>query len=184
MQNAAGTVLLGVTGGIAAYKAADLTSKLRQEGIKVIVAMTRSAQRFVTPLTFEYLSNQPVITDLFERPGEHSADHVSISDAADVAVIAPATANIIGKIANGIADDALSTIIMAFRKPLIIAPAMNERMYQSPAVQENLRRLIERGARQIGPGKGWLACGTQGEGRMADVPEIFEAVLKELPAAG
>jgi len=155
---------------------------MRQKGLSVVVAMTRSAQEFVTPLTFEYLSNRPVITGLFQRAGGYETNHVSISDEADVAVIAPATANIIGKIANGIADDALSTIIMAFSKPLIIAPAMNERMYRSPALQLNLQRLRERGVRQVGPGNGWLACGVEGEGRLADVAEILDAVLKELKA--
>jgi len=182
MAQPAGTVLLGVTGGIAAYKAADLASKMRQKGIDVIVVMTAAAQRFVAPLTFQYISNNPVVTDLFEMAGGFDCGHVSISEAADVAVIAPATANIIGKLANGVADDALTTAIMAFRKPLIIAPAMNERMYESPAVQENLKRLRERGVRQVGPGTGWLACGTEGTGRMAEVPEILDAVLKELDA--
>ena len=181
MGSLGGTVLLGVTGGIAAYKAADLASKLRQKGLKVIVVMTGAAREFVTPLTFQYISNHPVITDLFENPGGYDADHIAASDEADVAVIAPATANVIGKIANGIADDALTTIVMAFAKPLIIAPAMNERMYQSAAVQENLRRLRERGVKQVGPGTGWLACGVVGIGRMAEVPEILEAVLLAMP---
>jgi len=181
MNSPSGTVLLGVTGGIAAYKAADLTSRMRQKGLNVIVVMTRSARKFIAPLTFEYLSNRPVITDLFEKAGGCDSDHVSVSDAADVAVIAPATANVIGKIANGIADDALTTIIVAFPKPLIIAPAMNEKMYKSPAVQENLRRLHERGVTQIGPATGWLACGVEGIGRMAGVPDILEAVLNALP---
>jgi len=180
MSDPSGTVLLGVTGGIAAYKAADLASKLRQGGLTVTVVMTRCARRFVTPLTFEYITNNPVVTNLWEKAGGHRPDHVAISDAADAAVIAPATANIIGKLANGIADDALTTIIMAFRKPLIIAPAMNEKMYDSPAVQQNLQRLRERGIKQVGPGEGWLACGRQGRGRMAEVPEIIDAVLKEL----
>jgi len=180
MNNPSGTVLLGVTGGIAAYKAADLASNLRQRGLNVIVVMTASARRFVTALTFEYLTNNPVVTDLWEKSGGHSADHIAVSDAADVAVVAPATANIIGKLANGIADDALSTIIIAFRKPLILAPAMNEKMYESPIVQQNLQRLRERGVGQVGPGKGWLACGAEGVGRMAEVPEIIDAVLEEL----
>ena len=181
MASPGGTVLLGVTGGIAAYKAADLASKLRQRGVNVVVAMTRSAQQFVTPLTFEYISNHPVITDLFEKPGGYQADHIAVTDEAAVAVIAPATANVIGKIANGIADDALTTIVMAFAGPLIIAPAMNERMYQSAALQENLKRLHERGVTQVGPCTGWLACGKVGIGRMAEVPEIVDAVLKAMP---
>jgi len=181
MDGQTATVVLGVTGGIAAYKAADLASKLRQKGLKVIVVMTRNARQFVAPLTFEYVTGNPVVTDLFEKPGGHQCDHVAIADEAAVAVVAPATANIIGKLANGIADDALSTILLAFDKPVIIAPAMNERMYQSPAVQENLRLLRERGVRQVGPGTGWLACGRTGIGRMADVQEILAAVMDELP---
>lgn len=180
MTTLSGTVLLGVTGGIAAYKAADLTSKLRQRGLDVQVVMTAAAQQFVTARTFEYLSNNPVITDLWTKAGGHDPDHVAVSDAADVAVVAPATANIIGKLANGIADDALSTILMATQRPLILAPAMNERMYENPAVQENLQRLRQRGARQVGPGQGWLACGAIGVGRMADVADIIEAVVEEL----
>ena len=180
MSDPSGTVLLGVTGGIAAYKAADLASKLRQRALNVVVVMTHSAQRVVTPLTFEYITGNPVVTGLWEKAGGHNPDHIAISDAADAAVIAPATANIIGKLANGIADDALSTIIMALRKPLIIAPAMNEKMYESPAVQQNLQRLRERGVGQIGPGEGWLACGREGIGRMAEVSDIVDAVLKAL----
>ena len=180
MSEPSGTVLLGVTGGIAAYKAADLAPRLRQRGINVTTVMTAAAQKLITGLTFEYITNNPVVTDLWNKAQARNPDHIAISDAADVAVIAPATANIIGKLANGIADDALTTIIMAFRKPLIIAPAMNQTMYESPAVQENLDRLRRRGARQIGPGKGWLACGTTGIGRMAEVSEILDAVLQEL----
>jgi phosphopantothenoylcysteine decarboxylase/phosphopantothenate--cysteine ligase len=184
MSDPARTVLLGVTGGIAAYKAADLASKLRQKGLNVIVVMTRSARRFIAPLTFEYLTDNPVVTGLWKRAGERDPDHIAISDAADVAVVAPATANIIGKLANGIADDALSTVLMAFRKTLIVAPAMNEKMYENPVVQENLKRLRDRAVRQIGPGKGWLACGAEGFGRMAEVPEILDAVLEALAGAG
>jgi len=180
MDGQTATVLLGVTGGIAAYKAADLASKLRQKGVDVVVVMTRNALQFVAPLTFEYITGNPVITDLFEKAGGHQCDHVALADRAAAAVVAPATANVIGKLANGIADDALSTILLAFDKPVIIAPAMNERMYQSPAVQENLRKLRERGVHQVGPGTGWLACGKTGIGRMAEVPEILAEVLKRV----
>ena len=180
MTDASGTVLLGVTGGIAAYKAADLASRLRQSGLNVITVMTASAQKLIAPLTFEYITNNPVVTDLWSKAQARNPDHIAISEKAEVAVIAPATANIIGKLANGIADDALTTIIMAFRKPLIIAPAMNQKMYESPALQENLERLRQRGVKQIGPDEGWLACGTTGIGRMAERSEILEAVFNQL----
>jgi len=180
MNTPAGTIILGVTGGIAAYKAADLASKLRQAGVNVQVVMTPSARKFITPLTFEYITGNPVITSMFSKAGGHNPDHIALCDAADAAVIAPATANIIGKLANGIADDALSTIVMAFDKPLFIAPAMNQRMFESAALQENLQRLKSRGVRQVGPVEGWLACGTTGIGRMADVQQILDALMQEL----
>ena len=131
-------------------------------------------------LSFETITKKPAITDLQCNAASSVAEHVSLADRCATLVIAPATANIIGKLANGIADDALTTIIMAFRKPLIIAPAMNQKMYESPALQENLERLRQRGVKQIGPDEGWLACGTTGIGRMAEGSEILEAVFNQL----
>jgi len=183
MNSDAPNVLLGITGGIAAYKAADLASKLRQNGLNVTAVMTAAARQFVTARTFQYITGNPVVVSLWEPAGGFDPDHVAISEAASVAVVAPATANIIGKLANGIADDALSTILMAFDGPLIIAPAMNTQMYNNPAVQRNLQILRERGARQVGPGTGWLACGKRGVGRMAEVPEILDAVMAEIDRA-
>jgi len=180
MNSAEPKVLLGVTGSIAAYKAADLASKLRQKGVNVTVVMTAAAQQLVAARTFQYITNNPVVTSLWEPAGGYDPDHIAISEAARVAVVAPATANIIGKLANGIADDALSTILMACDGPLILAPAMNQRMYNSPALQQNLDRLRERGVRIVGPATGRLACGASGIGRMAEVPEIVDAVTAEI----
>jgi len=177
-------VVLGVTGCIGAYKACEILRELQRHDADVRVVMTASATRFVTPLTFEALSRHPVFTDQF-APGEGSGiTHVEWADQADLLLIAPATANIIGKLANGIADDALSTLYTASRAPLVLAPAMNVNMYEHPAVQANLATLRGRGARIVEPGAGYLACGWLGKGRLAEVSEIVAAALSVLGRGG
>ncbi len=168
-------IVLCVTGGIAAYKAADLASKLRQRGANVTVAMTDAAQKLVAPITFEAVSGNPVATTLWPPPGTRPLDHISLSERAELIVVAPATADFIGKIAAGIADDVVTTTIMAASVPVIIAPAMNDRMWANPVVQRNVKTLTEFGYRIVGPGEGWLACGTRGVGRMVEADEIIRA---------
>lgn len=174
------TVVLGVTGGIAAYKACDLVSRLRKQDIAVKVIMTKSACEFVQPLTFEVLSGARVVTDMFDRDFTWEVEHISLAKAADVFAIVPATANIIGKAAHGIADDMLSTTLMATRAPILFAPAMNTGMYENPAVQENIAVLKARGALFVEPASGHLACGDSGKGKLADVAVIEEAILSAL----
>jgi len=169
-------ILLGVTGGIAAYKACDLTSRLTQAGATVRVVMTREACEFVTPLTFRSLSRGPVFTEMFETPREFDPVHVSLAEWAEALVIAPATANVIGKIACGIADDLLTCLAMATKAPILIAPAMNTAMYENKIVQENIGKLTRMGCHFVGPGKGYLACGCEGLGRLAPVEEIVKAI--------
>ncbi len=169
------TVVLGVTGGIAAYKACELTSRLRKAGAQVYVVMTKNACQFVAPLTFETLSNHPVVTDTFERPGTWEVEHVALAKRADLFVIAPATANILAKLAHGIADDMLSTTVLATRAPLLVAPAMNTGMWDNVATQENIKTLKQRGVHMIGPAGGLLACGDSGIGRMSEPEEIYRA---------
>jgi len=168
------TIIVGVTGGIAAYKSADLVSKLVQAGADVWVAMTKEAAKLVTPLTFRTLSKNPVITDLFsEELDGIPVPHISITEKADLIIIAPATANIIGKMAQGIADDALSTMALSSKAPKLIAPAMNRNMWENPVVQENVAKLKVLGCQMIGPETGWLACGDEGIGRMAEVQAMI-----------
>ena len=174
-------ILLGVTGGIAVYKAADLASKLRQAGFKVQVVMTRSAAQFVAPLTFRELTGQPVHLDMFAEPKNWQVEHISLARWADLFVVAPATANIIAKLANGIADDLLTTTALATTAQLLIAPAMNSQMYLHPATQANLEVLRSRGVQFVGPASGFLACGEEGVGRLAPVEEIL-AKIEELLA--
>lgn len=173
-------VVLGVTGGIAAYKACELTSRLRKAGAQVYVIMTKNACQFVAPLTFETLSNHPVATDTFARPETWEVEHVALAKRADVFVIAPATANILAKMACGLADDMLSTTVLATRAPVLIAPAMNTGMWDNPATQENVERLQQRGVHFIGPEGGFLACGDTGAGRMSAPKDIFDAIEKLL----
>ena len=173
-------ILLGVTGSIAAYKAVDILRRLQDEGALVRVVMTRNAARFVQPLTFAAISRQPVLVDEFDASREHEIGHVTASEGIDCALVAPATANILGKLAAGIADDTLLTILTACGCPLIIAPAMNERMYRNPVVQRNLRSLRELGTTIVEPEEGWLACGATGPGRLADAAHIVQAVLNRL----
>ncbi len=167
------SVLLGVSGGIAAYKAADLVRRLKDDGSSVTVMMTEAALKFITPLSLQVASQNTVYTSVFQEP----LKHISLPAQADAMVIAPATANIIAKLANGIADDILSTAFIAFRGPVVIAPAMNERMYEHPLFQENLKRLLSLGIRQVGPESGSLACGEEGTGRLAEVSDIVDAVV-------
>ncbi len=174
------TVVLGVTGGIAAYKSCALVSRLRKWGAKVHVIMTENATRFVAPLSFETLSNQPVVTDTFARPETWEVEHIALAKAADVFVIAPATANIMAKLACGIADDMLSTTALATKAPMLIAPAMNTGMWTAEATQCNVAVLKARGVRFIGPEGGFLACGDTGAGRMSEPETIAEAVREAL----
>jgi phosphopantothenoylcysteine decarboxylase/phosphopantothenate--cysteine ligase len=170
------TIVLGVTGGIAAYKAADLASKLTQAGATVKTIMTESATEFITPLTFRNLTGQPVVTYMFELDSEYSVEHVALAEAADAVVIAPATANIIAKIACGIADDSLTTTVLAAEAPVIIAPSMNDNMYNNSVTQENLTKLKVRDFIVVEPEYGRLASGKVGQGRLAEVSKIMEAV--------
>lgn len=169
-------IVLGVTGGIAAYKACELASRLRKTGAQVYVIMTKNACQFVAPLTFETLSNHPVVTDTFARPDTWEVEHVALAKRADVFVVAPATANILAKMAHGIADDMLSTTLLATRAPVLAAPAMNTGMWENPATRENVQALLRRGVRFIGPEGGFLACGDTGAGRMSEPAEIFRAI--------
>ena len=173
-------ILLGVTGGIAAYKALELTRLLALEGAKVRVIMTRSAMEFVQPLSFQVLSGQSVCTHLFDLEAESRIGHIEVATEAEVAVIAPATANIIGKLAHGIGDDYLTTALLACTAPKIICPAMNVNMFENQAVQENLAKLSSWGFYQVGPDAGDLACGVQGLGRLAPVDEIVEEICQVL----
>lgn len=170
-------VLLGVTGGIGAYKAASLVRDLQREGARVSVVMTENATRFISPLTLETLSGFPVGLDMFSLTDERTIGHIDRAAWADVLVIAPATANYIGKAASGIADDLLTTITMAVTCPLVIAPAMNSKMWSNPAVINNLEVLVKRGARIVSPGTGELACGEEGPGRLAEAELIIEEVV-------
>lgn len=173
-------IVFGVTGGIAAYKAAGIVSRLRSMEADVHVIMTRNATRFVTPLTFKTLSGNPVAVDMFDPHHPHGTEHISLADMADIVVVAPATANIIGKVANGIADDFLSTVIMATKAPVLFAPAMNVHMYENPIVQGNIEKLKGYGYFFVGPEEGILACGYEGKGRMAKEEEIIRAIAEIL----
>src|SRR5690606_15795423 len=174
-------ILLGGTGGTAAYQAAHLASRLVQAGAQVQVVMTEAAARFVTPLTFEALTGRRVLTDLFGPQELGHVDHVELAHWAEAVVVAPATANVIGKLAAGIADDALTTVLLGTAAPILLAPAMESRMYLNPAVQDNLRTLASRGVRIAEPGEGHLASGRRGPGRMAE-PDALLALVGELLA--
>ena len=173
-------IIFGVTGSIAAFKAAEIVSRLKKQGFDITVIMTKSAQNFVNPLTFRTLSQNKVITDIFIEDSMYDPQHISLADKADIIVIAPATANIIGKLASGIADDALTSIVMAIDAPLLIAPAMDDRMYLNPITQKNIKTLQDVGYKFIGPEKGRLASGRIGIGRMADVELITQSIVDEL----
>ena len=178
-------IALGVTGGIGAYKAVEVCRGLQQRGHDVVAVMTRSATRFVGPLTFEAITRRPVITSQW-RPGTNAdIEHIAIGDSIALLVVAPCTANVIGKLANGLADDFLSSLYLATRAPVLIAPAMNSNMLAHPAVQRNLQTLTGRGVHVVEPGEGYLACGWVGKGRLAEPAEIVAAAERVLaPAAG
>jgi phosphopantothenoylcysteine decarboxylase/phosphopantothenate--cysteine ligase len=174
------TVLLGVTGSIAAYKAVDLASKLTQAGAKVDVVMTQCATEFVTPLSFSSITHRRTVTNMFEAPDEFEIEHIALAERADVVVIAPATANVIAKLAAGIADDMLTCTVLATRAPVILAPAMNMDMWENGITQENTARLRARGFKIVEPGSGSLACGAEGRGRLADIQDILTAINQVL----
>jgi phosphopantothenoylcysteine decarboxylase/phosphopantothenoylcysteine decarboxylase/phosphopantothenate--cysteine ligase len=170
-------ILLGVTGSIAAYKAADLANNLTKKGHAVTVLMTKNATEFVSPLTFQTLTKHAVYTNSFEKISDFDVEHVGLAKAADLLLIAPATANVIGKLAAGIADDMLTTVAMAVRdKPIVICPAMNTAMYENPIVQGNIRKLTDLGYRFVEPREAVLACGDLGKGALADTEIILEYV--------
>ena len=175
-----GNVLLGVTGGIAAYKAADIVSRLIKQDVNVDVIMTKYAQEFITPMTFQSLSGNKTVTDMFDTSFRPDIEHISLAKKADVILIAPATANIIAKIAHGIADDMLTTVVLASKAKLIIAPAMNTVMYEAEVTQNNIKTLKERGVIVIDPVEGLLACNDLGRGKMEEPENIVEAVLYHL----
>lgn len=169
-------VVLGITGGIAAYKSAGIVSRLRHAGAEVHVIMTRNATEFITPLTMRTLSANPVVTDTFAEPEEWNVEHVALAKLADVFVIAPATANILAKMACGIADDMLSTTVLATKAPVLAAPAMNTGMWTAEATRRNVQTLADRGVQFIGPDSGMLACGDEGAGRMSQPEEIVRRI--------
>lgn len=169
-------IIIGVTGGIAAYKAVEVVSRLKKKGCEVKVIMTQNATKFVTPLTFEALSQNPVYVQMFNQGKDWDIHHISLAKWADAMIVAPMTANVIGKIANGISDDLLTTVLMATKKPVFIAPAMNTGMYESSTVQTNMQTLKRRGVLFIDAGSGLLACGDVGKGRMAEPQNIVENV--------
>jgi phosphopantothenoylcysteine decarboxylase / phosphopantothenate---cysteine ligase len=177
-------VLLGVAGGIAAYKAVEVLRELVRHGVEVRVAMTRGAREFVAPLTFASLSGSPVFTEVWGAGNSPSVEHVEIADWADLVVVAPATAHTLGKLANGLADDFLSTALLAYRGPVLLAPAMESAMWENPAVRANLERLVARGARTVGPDSGALASGREGVGRMAEPAAIAAAAWGLLSGQG
>jgi len=169
-------ILLGVSGSIAAYKAADLVSQLMKGDYQVNVVMTRDAQEFVTPLTLQVLSRQPVTRSLYDEKQSWHPGHIELADRADLFVVAPATANVIAKFCHGIADDVLTAIHLAIQTPTLIAPAMNGKMWEHPATRENVETLKRRGVEFIGPEEGMLACGYEGEGRLCPVEDILERI--------
>ena len=178
-------ICLGVSGGIAAYKSAELIRQLQQNGLEVQVVMTRHAREFLTPLTLASLSGRKVIADLFAGPGEEAniesaIEHIAVAQSIDLLVVAPATANIVGKLAHGIADDFLTTLYLATRAPVLVAPAMNVQMWEHPTVEDNLARLRARGVRVVEPDEGYLACGMTGAGRLASPASIVAATLEML----
>jgi len=177
------TIILGVTGSIAAYKAAELASLLMKQGCQVRVVMTRDAQRFITPLPFKTLSRHPVITDLYDEEEGWKPTHIELADTADLLLIAPATANTMAKLAHGLADDALSCLALALnaQAKILIAPAMNGKIWLHPATQQNLATLKARGVHFIGPEEGMLSCGYEGVGRLWPVAEVAKRAMELLP---
>ncbi len=174
------TIILGISGSIAAYKAADLTSELRRLGAEVFVVMTRTATEFIGPITLQTLSRNPVTTDLWKEGDGWQPGHIELADKADLLLVAPATADLIAQFANGLAPDSLSAIHLATRAKIMLAPAMNGKMYEHPATRENLGVLRERGVHCIDPEEGELACGYEGVGRLAKVENILKEVVEIL----
>ena len=174
------TIILGITGSIAAYKAAEIASQLTQAGAKVNVIMTKEAIEFISPVTFRALTGNPVVTEMFDLASEFSIEHVSLAKSADIVVIAPATANIIAKLAAGFADDMLCCTVLATKAPVLIAPAMETNMYNNPATQDNLSKLKARDFVIIAPTTGWLASGKEGLGRLADINDIIGSIRQVL----
>ena len=175
------TIVLGVTGSIAAYKSAEIASQLRKAGHEVFVVMTRSAADFITPLTLATLSRNPVLSNLSEeQEGGWKPGHIELADRADLLLVAPATADTIARLAHGFADDALGAVALATRAPLLVAPAMNGKMWEHPATRANIETLRARGAHVVGPAEGMLACGYEGTGRLAEVAEIVAHAEKIL----
>jgi len=174
------TVVLGVTGGIAAYKTAYLASALRKQHANVHVVMTEHATQFISPLTFETLTNNRCTVEMFDRHFEYDVKHISLAKAADLMIVAPATANFIAKAANGIADDMLTTVFLAARCPKLVVPAMNTAMYENPATLRNMQRLADDGIRVIEPAEGLLACGDEGKGKMPEPDVLLEHILNEI----
>ena len=178
------TIVLGITGSIAAYKAAEIASQLTQAGAKVNVILTEEAVQFISPVTFRAITGRPVVTEMFDLASEFSIEHVSLAKAADIVVIAPATANIIAKLAAGIADDMLCCTVLATKAPVVIAPAMETNMYNNPVTQDNLHKLKVRNFVIIGPTTGWLASGKKGLGRLADINDIIGGIRQVLERSG
>lgn len=176
-------VLVGVSGGIAAYKAAELVRALVAAGAEVRVIMTRNAQEFLTPLTLQTLSGNPVATETFSLTQESEIGHIRLADSTDCVIVAPATANVVAKMAHGLADDLLTTVLLATRAPVVVAPAMNVHMWENPLVRANLDRLRQAGVGVVEPGAGFLACGYEGKGRLADVEELVATVRAALTPA-
>lgn len=176
-------ILLAVGGGISAYKSADLVSKLVQSGAGVTVIMTHAGTKFVAPLTFQALSGRPVRVDLFDLPDSSDPQHISLTEKANLFVIAPSTADLIAKAAHGICDDLVSTMICASACPIVHCPAMNWRMWENPITQENVKKLVSVGHRFIGPETGWLACRHVGVGKMSDPPAILKTIMDWLTHA-
>ncbi len=174
------TVGIGVTGGIAAYKIAELVSKLKKDDIDVIVMMTQSATKFITPLTFKTLSDREVITDLWQESHEWKVQHIGVAEQLDLLVIAPATANMIAKMAHGIADDLISTVVLANTAPVLVVPAMNSNMYKNPVVQDNIVKLSRYAYEIMEPADGVLACGSIGPGRLPEVDAIYQKIMRML----
>lgn len=180
-------VLVGVCGGIAAYKVCEVVSQLVQRGAGVTVVMTRAARRFVGPVTFQALTGRRVLTSLWNADDPTDVQHIELTQRADLVLIAPGTADIIGKMAAGVADDLLTTLVVSAESPVLVAPAMNVRMWANPIVQRNVATLSEYGFRFVGPGEGWLACRSVGRGRLAEPAGIVDAVvgiLKSNPPKG
>lgn len=173
-------ILLGVSGGIAAYKSVEIVRLFQQEAVEVQVVLTRNASHFVSPLTIQTISGKPALIELFSSSDNLQAKHIALAQSAKLLLVAPATANIIGKFSAGLADDLLSTLFLAFKEPVVIAPSMNEDMYNHPILQQNLKKLKELGIAIIEPEEGYLACGYEGKGRLASPEKIVSLCLDML----